>query len=179
LCLLTISQAYAVRLGVKTGVNLSKASFNREVLNPDNFTRFQIGPVVEFNLPVAGLGMDIAVLYSQQGLKFDGDSKKNRSIEIPLNLKCKFNLLSIVGVYGTAGPYAGFKISGDDIPIPSISDQLKYKTFGAGLNFGFGLEIFKHLQVGANYQLALTDDYRLRDYSTKTKIWSITASLFF
>ncbi len=176
---LTIVPAQAVRLGIKTGVNLSKASFSWNALNPDNFTGFQVGPIMEFHLPIIGLGMDAAILYSEQGFKLEGETQKTQSIDIPLNLKYKFELLNIIGIYGTAGPYASFRISGDNFSVPDITDQFKYKTFGAGLNFGFGVEILKHLQIGANYQLALTDDYSVNNYSVKMKTWSVTAAYFF
>ncbi len=176
---LTIAPIQAVRLGIKTGVNLSKASFSWNTLNPDNFTGFQVGPIMEFHLPIIGLGMDAAILYSEQGFKLDEESQETQSIDLPVNLKYKIKLLNIIGVYGTAGPYASFRISGDNFSIADINDQFKYKTFGAGLNFGFGVEILKHLQVGANYQLSLTDDYSVKDYSVKMKTWSVTATYFF
>lgn len=53
------------------------------------------------------------------------------------------------------GPYVGFRVGGDklwDIP-GSVGDQLKAKSFNAGLNLGAGVELIKHLQVGFNYAL--------------------------
>ena len=47
-----------------------------------------------------------------------------------------------------------------DIP-GSVVDQVKAKNFSAGLNFGAGVELISHLQVGFNYGLGLTDNYAL------------------
>jgi len=63
--------------------------------------------------------------------------------------------------------------------------QWKTKKFGVGLNFGAGVELFRHLQVGVNYQLALNDDYsnftidELKGLKAKTRIWSLTAAYLF
>ena len=198
LCLLTVFSAQAsIKFGVKGGVNLAKASFDADAIKPDNFTGFQVGVISEFTLPIIGLGMDAALLYSQQGVKFkkvdgieDEDDVKTSSLNIPLNLKYKFSLVGLAGVYFTAGPYVSFKLSGDDFsfksPASGLVQQYENKSFGAGLNFGAGVELLSHLQVGANYQLGLTDDYSSIGANSetlkgvgKTRIWSITAAYFF
>ncbi|MDL2323482.1 PorT family protein, partial [Bacteroidales bacterium OttesenSCG-928-A17] len=71
-----------IKFGVKAGVNLANASFDKEVVDPSNFTGFQAGVITEFTLPVLGWGFDAALLYSQQGLKFD---KTDLEEEIKLN----------------------------------------------------------------------------------------------
>jgi hypothetical protein len=68
-----------------------------------------------------------------------------------------------------------------------VKKQWSSKEFGVGLNFGGGVLLLKHLQLGVNYQLALNDDYRnlsmwkdlKDDFNAKTRIWSITAAYFF
>lgn len=184
--LTTFSAQAGIKFGVKAGVNLAKASFSEDVIKPDNFTGFQAGVITEFTLPIIGLGMDAALLYSQDGVKlkdFGINELKTNNLLIPVNLKYKISLVDLIGVYATAGPYASIRLS-DNIP-----DQVKNKSFGAGLNFGFGVELLSHLQVGANYQLGLTDNYSginynnngvtVNDAKAKTRVWSITAAYFF
>ena len=70
-----------------------------------------------------------------------------------------------------------------DIP-GSVADQVKAKNFSAGLNFGAGVELISHLQVGFNYGLGLTDNYsiekvNLSDGAGKNRGWSITAAILF
>jgi hypothetical protein len=180
-----------IRLGVKAGVNLASTSFNKDILKSANFTGFQVGPTVEFSLPVTGLGIDAAVLYSQQGLKLKGANFKERqsTLDIPVNLKFKLGVLSDLGVYLAAGPYVSFKLSGNNFSLITrdVKNEFKNKTFGAGLNFGAGVELLKHLQVGVNYKLGLTDEYKsldrsasnLRNLKGKTRVWSITTTYFF
>jgi hypothetical protein len=178
-----------IRLGVKAGVNLANTSFNKNIVKSSNFTGFQVGPIVEFKLPVIGLGMDAAVLYNQQGLKLKGVSHKERqsTLEIPVNLKFKFGLIDHLGGYLTAGPYASFKLSGRNFhwAYNNVKNEFKNKSFGAGLNFGAGFELFEHVQIGVNYHLGLTNEYKLlntstiRDLKGKTRVWSVTTSLLF
>ncbi|MDL2243537.1 PorT family protein [Bacteroidales bacterium OttesenSCG-928-J19] len=167
------------KLGVKAGVNLSEASMSFKALEPDNLTGFQVGPIIEAIAPVLGLGIDIAALYSQQGFKIDCRSFRQNSLDVPLNLKYKFSLI-VVGAYLSAGPYARFSLSNN------LEDSWRTKSFGAGLNFGGGIELLEKFQIGVNYQLGLTDDYAdlkwdeaLEATEGRPRIWSITAAYFF
>ena len=57
-------------------------------------------------------------------------------------------------------------------------------SFFAFLGVGFagaGVELIKHLQVGFNYALGLTDDYSASklELNGKNRGWSITAAILF
>lgn len=180
-----------IKFGVKGGVNVSKASISKEVLATKNVTGFNIGPMVEFQLPLVGVGMDAALLYSQKGFKAQDDggidkSMKTDYLEIPVNFKWKIGI-PLVKFFLAAGPYINFRVAGDKIwEIPGgVGDQLKSKSFGAGLNFGAGVELLSHLQLGFNYGLGLTDDYKtfngsdILDGNGKSRGWSINAAILF
>jgi len=200
LCLSAFSLQAGIRIGAKAGVNLANASFSSSTFQTDNFTGFQIGPILEFST-LSGFGFDAAALYSQQGVKFNGISisdnyeGKTSTLDVPVNLKFKFSLVNILGCYLTAGPYVSFKLDNQGT-LSSYQKTVKTewvnKNFGVGLNLGAGFELIKHLQVGVNYQLALNNDYssnvNIVDYmgniiqpviNGKTRIWSITAAFFF
>ena len=181
LVLSAFSLQAGVRIGVKSGVNLANASFNNGFIQIDNFTGFQAGPIIEISgLPLFDL--DIAVLYSQSGIKTkapasmrqfaSSDSRiafkyinydeKASTLDIPANLKYKISLLKQAGIWFTAGPHVSFNLNSQvnfsqnqDL----VTNEWKSKKFGVGLNFGAGFELLKHLQIGVNYQLALNDDY--------------------
>ena len=184
-----LSLQAGIRIGAKAGVNLANASFNTDVIQTDNFTGFQIGPILEFST-ITGFGVDAAILYSQHGLKFKEPKisreyeKKVSTLDIPVNLKLKFTIADQAGVYGTAGPYISFKLDDNQISSSDIQSQWESKGFGVGLNFGAGVELLSHLQVGINYQLSLNENYSnlsvMSDLkNAKTRIWSITAAYFF
>ena len=191
LLFLGIGQANAqVRLGVKGGLNIASVHFSTDVLQSDNVTGFQVGPMIEGSLPLVGLGFDAAILYAQKGLetKTVGGEKttlKNDYIDVPVNLKWKLGL-PVVKVYLSAGPYVGFRVGGNKIwELPgSMVDQVKTKSFSAGLNFGAGVELISHLQVGLSYGLGLTNNYSMESLSLtksdgKNRGWSVTAAILF
>lgn len=189
-----------IRFGVKGGVNIAKATFDvanvEDNFAVDNLTGFQLGPTMEAMLPGIGIGVDVGLIYSQRGFKLtdrsDGQEASTRMgyIDLPVNLKWKFGI-PIVKVYLTAGPYISLKVSqNSDLSSlaekgSAILDDVKAKSFSAGLNFGMGVEVFKHLQVGANYGLGLTEDYKsdkpkIGDlFHPKSSLWSITAAYYF
>ena len=175
--LMAIPAQSQIRFGLKGGVNISSIHFTNlpKNLKSDNVTGFQIGPMIEAMVPMAGLGVDAAVLYSQKG----SDEFKTDYIDVPVNLKWKFGL-PIIKAYVAAGPYIGFRVGGDKI-WDVVGDQLEAKSFSAGLNFGAGVELVKHLQVGINYGLGLTDNYSAKkiDLKGKNRGWSITAAVLF
>jgi len=186
-----ISLHAGVKIGAKAGVNLANATFSTSALETNNFTGFQVGPMIEIS-GLTGFGLDAAVLYSEQGVKFNGTSitaldGKSSTLDIPVNLKFKLSLVNPLGIYLTAGPYISFKLDNQNTFSQDqalIKEEWMNKNFGVGLNFGAGFELFKHLQIGANYQLALNDDYSTGIYSSenikgKTRIWSITAAFLF
>ena len=176
-----------LRFGVKGGVNIASVKFNRDVIDSENITGFHIGPMIELMIPVAGLGVDAAVVYSQKGFGLNNKGYRNDYIDVPVNLKYKI-MLPLVKPYVAAGPYASFRVSGDKLRnIPGrVTDQLKAQSFAAGLNFTAGAEVFDIVQVGLTYSLGLTDNYKtykvdndLMSYIGKPHTWMISAAVFF
>ena len=185
-----------IRIGVKAGINLANAVLNSDAFQTENFIGYQVGPIIEISgLPM--LDVDAALLYSRHGIIINGVTpdflwsstvkyeEKVSTLDIPVNLKLKFSLVDQVGVYFSAGPYASFKLD-SQATLDKIKQDRENKNFGVGLNFGVGVMLLEHLQVGANYQLGLNDDYNnfslvadLKDTKAKTRMLSITAAYFF
>lgn len=94
-CCCVVSQAQAqLAWGLKAGANLSDASFKGlKDIKVDNLSGFFVGPMIEFKLPVFGLGVDGSLLYSQTKMKFInettniGATNRQHELDIPLNLK--------------------------------------------------------------------------------------------
>lgn len=185
MALVTIPAQAQLRFGVKGGVNISSVHFNSDLLKADNVTGFQIGPMIETSIPLVGVGLDAAILYSQKGMGIGSEEIKTDYIDVPVNLKWKFGL-PIVKAYLAAGPYVGFRVGGDKI-WNVIGEQIEAKSFSAGLNFGVGVELLSHLQVGFNYGLGLTDNYSSTALSIlnsdkttgKNRGWAVTAAILF
>lgn len=148
--------------GVKGGLNLQKADFDDAMSNlkTDNFTGFFIGPMAEFTIPIVGLGVDGALLYSQTGIKEEDETLKSHNLEIPINLKYSIGLGKLASVYAAAGPQFAFALSQDKL---EWTDNLKnysskpFKKSQLSLNLGVGVKLISHLQAGVTYNIPLGD----------------------
>ena len=91
-----------LKFGVKGGLNISSVHLNSDILKADNVTGFQIGPMIETTIPLIGVGLDAAILYSQKGMDVKSETGtstnvKTDYIDVPVNLKWKFGLPIIKG----------------------------------------------------------------------------------
>lgn len=183
--LFALSAHSQLRFGVKGGLNLSGVSGNNvDDFVDNNVTGFQLGASLEWMIK-GKYGLEGGLSYSERGMKFKGGDRNNVGyIDVPVNFRVKFPVSKTVKPYVNAGPYISFKISGDDNfdgMKGSVDDQWKAQSFGAGLNFGGGVEFLGFLQIGANYGLGMTDNFKESDgdYKVKDRTWSVTATVYF
>jgi hypothetical protein len=161
------AQAQLIKFGVKGGLNMTK--LDAEGLKSDNSTGFFIGPMAEFTLPIVGLGIDGAVMFSQRGK----DEFKQQGLEIPVNLKFSFGLGSMLGAYLAAGPdffynFKDLKVEGGEA-----------KKAQVALNLGAGVKLLRKLQVGLNYQIPMGNSFELGNVDVKNKTWQASLAYMF
>ncbi len=178
LAMATPAQAQLLKWGLKGGLNMSKLDFKNGPTS-DNTTGFFIGPMAEFTVPVIGLGIDGALMYSQRG----EDEWKQQGIEIPVNLKYTIGLGSMLGVYVAAGPDFFFNFK------DTKWEGFDTKATQVGLNIGAGVKLIQHLQIGVNYQIPLSDSFSWKGVGEalgdeiggngKTKTWQISLAYLF
>ena len=185
ICMAMPAQA-KINFGVKGGLNLSKASFSKADFKKDNFTGFFIGPMAEFKIPVVGLGLDGALLFSQRGIEVEGTKIKQNGLDIPINLKYNIGLGSLLGVYLAAGPdfYFDFEKNKQVWDADDYRIRTDKKRTEVGINLGAGVKLVNHLQVGFNYNIPLGDSAKLIDSdaesaSYKTKTWQVSIAYLF
>ncbi|SHG02907.1 porin family protein [Dysgonomonas macrotermitis] len=194
-CLIFIGATQAnaqLRFGLKGGFDVSNNRINKDILNAHNRLGFQIGGTMELMAPIVGWGGELSVLYGHQqyDVKDSKESGTNYSLSdynylrVPLNLKKKFSIMGLFGVFIQAGPYAEFKLSGGDLKPENLDTQYKSKSFGAGINAGAGVELLNHLELGMYYRKALTDNYSDNTgwgniLKKKPDNWSVNLTYFF
>lgn len=182
-----IEPVYAqVKLGIKAGVNLAEVSFNKDFGNnfrSSNRTGFIVGPTIEAMVPFIGLGLDGSLLYSQKGINIDNGLKHIDGsfsyLEVPVNLKWKFGIPKVIGIYLAAGPYASVALGNS---LKEFKDNLRLDDFDWGVNAGAGVELFSHLQVGVNYSYGISKSklmFDAVDYNFHNRMWTISAAYFF
>ena len=191
-----------IKFGVKGGLNLASASLSDAwdaKGNADSYTGFFIGPMVDITIPIIGLGVDGAFMYSQKGTKISFDDLgsttfKQQGIEIPVNLKYSIGLGSSASIYFAAGPSFYFNMkSDDDLTFDTMKGSLDYDKSEVSLNLGAGVKLLRHLQLGVNYNMGLTDSAKakidrpndsdmwnaINGESYKSKMWQVSVAYLF
>lgn len=183
-----------IKFGIKAGANFNSLKFNQDLFNDDNRAGFNGGVMLEFTMPIIGVGMDASVMYvHRSGEDFtDYDEAGNEIststsrdyIDIPLNLKYKLSLPgigSLVKPFVTTGPSFAFLVSKKN-----INEFIKNKSCDIAWNFGFGVELFSHVQVAASYGLGLTNTLEYvgignnnETIEGKNRYWTVTAAYLF
>ena len=163
--LLPLSEADAqVKLGVKGGWNVSSLKLNDDMFSADNKNGFFIGPMLKVSLPLTGLGFDIAALYDQKEAKVRYASDvasddlsatadvKQKTIDIPVNLRYSVGLASMANVFFFAGPQWAINVGDENFKWGSASSySLKKNTLS--FNFGAGFTFLQHVQASVNYNV--------------------------
>lgn len=183
-----------IKFGIKAGANFNSLKFNQDLFNDDNRAGFNGGVMLEFTMPIIGVGMDASVMYvHRSGEDFTDDDEAGNKIststsrdyiDIPLNLKYKLSLPgigSLVKPFVTTGPSFAFLVSKKN-----INEFIKNKSCDIAWNFGFGIELFSHVQVAASYGLGLTNTLEYvgignnnETIEGKNRYWTVTAAYLF
>lgn len=186
ICLLAATPSQAqLRWGVKLGTNLNKMSLKSGSANlkTDNMAGFFVGPMVDFTLPIFGLGLDGSLLYSQKGVKVNDEKNRQHMIEIPINVKYSIGMGDMASVFVAAGPDFSFNLKSDD-----FFGDVKRKNADIGINVGLGLKLLNHFQLAANYCIPITKtvDEKITVagvtgdvISGKNKTWQISLAYMF
>ena len=196
-----------LRFGIKAGINVNELHFNKDTFNGDNKTGWTAGLMTQFLIPGVGFGFDLSVMYTRLNsnlIEFGNTDlsstypnsdmvvlEQNKNfIDVPLNLKYRISLPvvgSIISPYIFTGPAFAFKVG----KVKETWTNIETKTCQVNWNVGLGLELLKHLQVGASYGFGinniLKDDSILgslsginaTDLKAKNNYWTITAAYLF
>ena len=179
MALLMISPANAqVRLGIKGGMNLSKLTFDKDVVSSNNRAGFFVGPIFYVDLPfLLGFCFDLAAIYDRKGTTMTAvidDQKYEKKgyvqfLDVPIDINYKISFTRGFAIYGSTGPQFSFNLKQDDFK--TIVDQranYKIKDSNFSWNVGFGMEIIKHFRLGYNYNIALGDWAEVKEDLTET-----------
>jgi len=169
----TTAQAQ-IKFGLKGGLNVTNMSFSQDVVDKSNRTGFFIGPMVKVTIPLAGLGLDAGLLYDQREAEAsdDGDkmSVKQRSINIPINLRYNFGFSSIVGAYVAAGPQFGIAVGDKSFKWDEgVNYDVSNTNFS--VNVGAGVTLLSHLEIGFTYNIACGKTGEVNFWNVASSTW--------
>ena len=192
LATMTVAAQAQVKFGVKGGLNLTSMKFDNSIVGKSNQTGFFIGPTINFTLPVIGLGIDASALYDQRSAEVNDQKLKQQSIQIPINLRYGFGLGNTASIYIFAGPQFGFNVGDKKTNLVNEALDWRMKDSSLSANVGLGLMLLNHLQVSANYNIAMgtTGEFDiLKDVpdaawkqvtgKTKANAWQLSVAYFF
>ena len=136
-----------------------------QVTNLDNYTGFFIGPKAEVRVPILGFGVEAAALYSQKDMSVvEGETFKQNSFLIPLNVKYAFGVGNFANIFIAAGPEFGFNMGETSKVVSNLIVGADGETSGdikayvlekstLSINVGVGATLLNHLQVALNYNV--------------------------
>ena len=188
------AQAQGIKFGVKGGLNITKMSFSEDVFQSDNKAGFFVGPTLKISLP-AGFGVDVAALYDERSadvtggykaedsklvVNTDGETIKQKSIQVPVNLRYNIGFSSLAGLYLALGPQFGFPVA--DKVFDTDFGEYRLKDANLSINFGAGVYVLGHLEIGFTYNLAAGKSGEFKnwdDVDTHNHAWQISAAYYF
>lgn len=191
-----------LRFGIKAGLNVNKLHFDESLFDGENGCGYTAGVMTEFTVPIIGLCFDASLMYTHMQSKDDvsvsninriaprfqqsvGDvtaiSKNKDFFEIPINVKYKFQIpvvAAIIKPYLFTGPSFAIKLDkGNDKAL------IQTKRLQTVWNVGLGVELIRHLQVGASYGFGMNnivkDSSVASDADIKNNYWTVTAAWLF
>lgn len=184
-----------LKFGIKGGLNITDMSLSNDVFETSNRTGFFIGPTIKFTLPIVGLGIDASALYDQREgeVNVEADDNtlvstrlKQKSINIPINLRYDIGLGSLAAVYLAAGPQFGFNVGDKNQSLYKDVAEWRLNTSNFSVNVGAGVMLLGHLQVGANYNIVCgkTGEITVLDGAKsvlrgRSNTWQISAAYYF
>lgn len=189
------SSQLKVSLGVQGGLDLTEMTFGSKMLSSNNRAGFFVGPSLRFKMPIVGLGIDFSALYDQRNLNVDGEHIHQRSIVLPLNMRCGIDFSDLFKVFLSAGPQVAFNLGNktftwNDTGTYHDTFQLRKSTFS--VNLGGGL-VIGHIEAAVYYNIncGRTGDVSwgvvkdqlsqqtLRSARAETNAWRIALSYYF
>lgn len=186
-----------LRFGIKGGLNVDRLETNRNLFDGTNRAGYTVGVMGEYMLPILGIGVDLSAMYTRMESQIDPEiagvdnyNVGKNFIEIPLNIKYKFNIPAVNAIVRPmvyTGPTLALKLDSN-----GDGNSFATHTCQWGWNLGLGVELIKHLQVSAGYTWGMNNimksmpkvienapDYTPGNLKIKNNYWTVTAAWLF
>ena len=162
------------RYGPVVGVTLNRLVFKQDLVDVTQQVGYMAGIQGELMFPGIGVGIDLGLLYNQQGAMVKLGQKEIwasegygservylHNIQIPVHLRFKYTRLN-----GIEDKIAPIVFGGPEFNIQVAHgrcDAFKYSGGDLGLTAGVGAELFRRWQVTGSYTWGMS-------YALKTKL---------
>lgn len=181
--------------GIKAGVNLAQKPSDIEDVKGK--TGWFVGPMAKFTLPIVGLGLEANLLYSQSSTEVQGETIERKTVDLPVYLRYEFSLPVVnkfLEPFLAVGPQWSWNVGDKTFSVGDIMagsqnfSEYTLRSSNLSLNLGLGAIVLDHIQVHANYNIALgsTSDYREATDAalnlvtkSKTNTWQVSVAYIF
>lgn len=180
--------------GIKAGVNLAQKPSDIEDVKGK--TGWFVGPMAKFTLPILGLGLEANLLYSQSSTEVQGETIERKTVDLPVYLRYEFSLPVVnkfLEPFLAVGPQWSWNVGDKTFSVNNLIDggnfsEYTLRSSNLSLNLGLGAIVLDHIQVHANYNIALgsTSDYREATDAalnlvtkSKTNTWQVSVAYIF
>lgn len=180
--------------GIKAGVNLAQKPSDIEDVKGK--TGWFVGPMAKFTLPILGLGLEANLLYSQSSTEVQGETIERKTVDLPVYLRYEFSLPVVnkfLEPFLAVGPQWSWNVGDKTFSVNKLLDGVNFSEYtlrssNLSLNLGLGAIVLDHIQVHANYNIALgsTSDYREATDAalnlvtkSKTNTWQVSVAYIF
>ena len=174
-----------VRFGVRGGLTLGELRFDRDIIDSDNRMGYCGGLLLDFNIPVVGVGAEVSVMYTHRNNRMTDHDRifKRHYIDIPVYARYRLGLKSLDHIFAPlifTGP--SFSVLFNENAPSNYSNCKTYLSWDVGA----GMDLFKHLRLTATYGIGMSKamKYIDREYdgeqvSGKDRYWTISAAYLF
>lgn len=174
-----------VRFGIRAGVTLGELRFDRDVINSDNRAGYTGGLLLDFNVPVVGIGLEASAMYTYRNNRLtDGGLVFRRHyIDIPVYARYR---LAIPAVERYFAPYIftgpNFSVLFSENAPATYNNSKTYLSW----DVGGGMDLFHHLRLSAAYGIGISKamEYINSEYNGdkvhgKDSYWTVSAAWLF
>lgn len=181
------------RYGPVVGVTLNSLVFKQDLVDVTQQVGYMAGIQGELMFPGIGVGIDLGLLYNQQGAMVKLGQKEIwasegygservylHNIQIPVHLRFKYTRLN-----GIEDKIAPIVFGGPEFNIQVAHgrcDAFKYSGGDLGLTAGVGAELFRRWQVTGSYTWGMSYALKtklLDDFSARSRQWTVKVAYFF
>lgn len=175
------------------GVTVNNLSFKQDLVGVWQQVGYTAGIQGELMFPGIGFGIDLGLMYNQQGAKVGlgekevwsslgyGDERVYiHNLLIPIHLRFKYTRLD-----GLEEKIAPLVFGGPDFNIQVAhggAGAFEYSGGDLGLTVGGGFELFQRWQLTMSYTWGMTYVLRTRlldDFSARSRQWMVRLAYFF
>lgn len=149
--LATMTATAQTRFGIIAGIVVENGMPSEDEKKNNNQVGYTAGAVVDFNLPVQGLGLEAGARYTKH--TYGKPSMEQYSVDVPVHVRYRLEVPvveNVVAPYAFTGPSVSAGVSN------KMPTRLSDVKMSLAWNVGAGVEMFKHVRVAATYSIQVS-----------------------